>query len=99
MIFDNTITLGQLVTAFGFMVGGLGAFYALKGRLMILEVLGKSQAKTIDSIQEEIKELRKVVTDQARFDVELATIKREIYDLKTGRGWIENPPSAVRGRQ
>lgn len=97
--FDNTITMGQILTAFGFLVGGLGAFFALKGRLLVIETLAKGQTRTTDGIQEEIKELRKLVTEQARFDVELATMKREMYDLKTGRGWITDPPSAVRGHK
>ena len=96
VVFDNTINLGHIITALAFIVGSVGAFWALKGRLLVIETLNTVQVKTIDSIQVEIKELRKVVQEQARFDVELATLKRDLYDLKTGRGFIVDRPPILR---
>jgi hypothetical protein len=92
IVFDNTVNLGHILTAVAMLVGAFGAFYAVKGRLMVIEVLSSGQTKVIDAIQVEIKELRKLVQEQARFDVELSTLKRDLYDLKTGRGFIVEPP-------
>jgi len=92
VVFDNTINLGHIISAVGFLVGGVSVFFALKSRLMVIEVLSAGQAKVIDAIQDEIKEMRKVVQEQARFDVKLATLERDLYDLKTGRGFIFDRP-------
>ena len=88
-VFDNTVNLGHILTLIGFIGAVIGAFYALKGRLSVIETANTAQTNLISSIQTEIKELKNAMVMYGRLDERLIALQREVTELKHGKGFIQ----------
>lgn len=77
---DLTIKLGDLLTLGGFLAGGLGAFFVLRGDLRMLTSTVKLQGK-------ELEEMKEVVKQQAEQNSRLNFMDRQIEDLRNGVGF------------
>lgn len=77
---DLTIKLGDILTLGGFLAGGLGAFFVVRGDLKML-------AQTVKLQGDELKEMKEVVKQQAEQNSRLNFLDRQIEDLRNGVGF------------
>lgn len=64
-MFDLTISLGNLLTICAFLIGGVAFAYSIKGDTKVAELKYTMIAASMDDFKLEIKELTRVVTEQA----------------------------------
>lgn len=83
MVFDTTITLGNLLTAIGMVVAGLMAVMSMRSELQVMNIQVKSMA-------DQLKLMNGVVTDLAVQDKRLEVIEATIEDMRHGRGFTFN---------
>jgi hypothetical protein len=88
-VFDNSVNLGHVLTLIGFIGAVIGAFYALKGRLGVIEASNTVQTKLMEGMQTEIKELKNAMIMFGRLDERLIALQREVTELKHGRGFVQ----------
>lgn len=85
---DWTLNIGTLVQI-GVVIGGIFAFvYSVKGDVKVVK-------SSITSIQEELKELRKVLTTQVdhdgrlrRAEDDIRELRSELKELRHGEGFV-----------
>lgn len=80
MALDLTVKLGDLLTMAGFLVGGMGAFFIVRGDLRML-------TRTVKLQGEELKEMKEVVQIQATQNQRMDFLDRQIEDLRNGVGF------------
>lgn len=80
--FDNTINLGHVLTFVGFVVTGIGGYFALKGRLQRIEWSNNRQSKMIDGLQTEIKKITDVLIALAKFEERMVALRQDVQELK-----------------
>lgn len=77
---DLTVKLGDLLTLGGFLVGGLGAFFVVRGDL-------KTLTKVVELQGQEIKDMKDVVKAQALQQQRMDFLDKQIEDLRRGVGF------------
>ena len=77
---DLTVKLGDILTLGGFLVGGLGAFFVVRGDLKTLTTVVEMQGK-------ELKEMKDVVKAQALQQQRMDFLDKQIEDLRVGVGF------------
>ena len=102
---DWSFRLGDVISVAAFAGTGLSYAFVMRGKIELIAVkLGyleetvksetsKQNAK-IDNQSEQIGKLGEIVHTQGRFDERLMNLRRDVDDLKHGRGWIVPPPGA-----
>jgi hypothetical protein len=80
--FDNTINLGHVLTFVGFVITGVGRYFALKGRLQRIEWSNNKQSKMIDGLQLEIKKITDVLIALAKFEERMVALRQDVQELK-----------------
>jgi len=80
--FDNTINLGHVLTFVGFVITGVGGYFALKGRLQRIEWSNNKQSKMIDGLQFEIKKITDVLIALAKFEERMVALRQDVQELK-----------------
>lgn len=97
MVIDYTITIGNIVEIGSIVGGGFAVFLTLKNNVATLK-------DDVIAMQEEVKELGKVLIGMARFDEKLSNMDkrvtahgREIEDLRRGNGFITTRRDRVDG--
>lgn len=73
--FDTSINLGQLVTFFGFVIGGLGVVFALRHDVRTL-------GNRMVSVEEELKKMTDVMVTLARQDEQFKSVNRRLDSLE-----------------
>ena len=63
MTLTGTIELGQLITACSVIIGFIASYYAMKGRLQILEVLVKELTAKIEDIEDRLAQHQQNLAD------------------------------------
>ncbi len=100
---DWSFRLGDVISVGMFAATGISAFFMMKGsiekltvRVGFLEDTVKSetakQNNKIDKQSDEIGRLGEIVTTQGRFDERLMTLRRDVDELRHGRGFVIPPP-------
>lgn len=87
--FDTTISLGNVLTIVAATIAALAAFFRVRGKLDTITAVNQIQLDTINGIQIEIKEMRKLAEAQARFDERLIALQREVTELRHGKGFVQ----------
>lgn len=95
MVIDWTLRAGDLVTFMGFVIGGLSVVFMMKSdikllaqRLGFLEDTTEAQNRKIDKQSEEIARFGELLILMNRYEERMAGIRREVDELKRGRGYI-----------
>jgi len=98
---DWSLRLGDIVAFLGFALGGLSVIFMMKSdlkllaqRLGFLERTTEEQNKKIDMQSMEIAKLGELLTLMGRYEERIANMRREINELKHGRGFIL-PPQGI----
>ena len=88
MVFDPSITLGAILNAVVLLIGFVGAFVRIGGRIDLLSM-------RMVAVEEAVKgartaDTRLVILEErvTNHGTTIATAQRDISDLRHGRGWI-----------
>jgi hypothetical protein len=97
MVIDYTITIGNIIEIGSIVGGGLAVFLTLKNNVATLK-------EDVLAMQDEVKELGKLLISVARFDEKLSNRDRrvtahgrEIEDLRRGNGFITGHRERIDG--
>lgn len=82
MIFDGTITLGNILEVVVITGGWVAIITSLKTRLKAVEDNQKIHSLKLDN-------LSKINEMQARFDERMSSVRRDVDDLRRGKGFIQ----------
>lgn len=80
--FDGTVSLGTIIEVGGFIGAWIWTASTLSVRLTNVEQSQKIQTTKLDS-------LTQISTMQARFDERMASIRRDVDELRRGKGFIK----------
>ena len=101
MHFENTINIGNLVMIAMIAVTVIGGWYKFGGRLDIIEYRVKAIEDTLKTLSEILKSIadtnkEMAVLDRRQLTIEgtVATLGKELSDLRRGEGFIQNPRRA-----
>jgi len=97
MTFDPSITLGAIINALVLLVGFVGAFVRIGGRIDLLAQRLEAVEKKIDTSADHDKRvsiLEERVTNHVKM---LTTAQRDISDLRRGEGFITGHRKSVDG--
>lgn len=75
MTFDTTINLGQLVTFFGFVIGGLGVVFALRHDV-------RNLGGRMTNVEAELRKMTDVMVTLARQDEQFKSVNRRLESLE-----------------
>lgn len=87
---EYTIKVGDILTLVGFIVGGLGFVYSMRGDLKML-------ARDVQAQGKKIEKLESVITAQAVQTQRLDDLDRRIEDLRHGRGYVQRDIDGLYG--
>lgn len=85
--FEPSIKVGDLITLVGFLVGGLGFVYSMRGEIRMLAATVKAQGKAVEAQNEDIKDLKTIVAAQALHSQRMDFLDRQVEDLRNGVGF------------
>lgn len=85
---DYTIRLGDIVSFFGFAAGGLSVIFMMKGDIRILALRLTGLSNKVDEQGKEIVRFAELLTLMGRYEERFAALRREIDEMKRGRGFI-----------
>ncbi len=102
-VVDWSIRLGDIVSFSGFAIGGLSVIFMMKGdiralglRLGFLEETVKKETKAqnekIDKQSDEIGKFGEQINTVGRHEERMLMLRRDVEDLRRGRGYIVPPP-------
>ncbi len=100
---DWSFRLGDVISVAMFAATGISAIFVMRSdiktlaiRVGFLEDTVKTetanQNRKIDKQSEEIGKLGEIVTTQGRFDERLVMLRRDVDELRHGRGFVVPPP-------
>ena len=100
MNIDWSIRAGDVISFAGFAGAGLGFLFTIRSeikllaqRMGFLEKTTEEQNEKIDKQSEEIGKFGELLTLMGRYEERMGYMRRDIDDLKHGRGYIINPPA------
>ena len=82
MIFDTTISIGNIITILAFLFGGAMLIGRTKANVNIL-------SERLQSVEKEIHKLTEVLVTLGRQDERLTAIDKRVEDLRRGRGYVK----------
>lgn len=101
MIFEPTINAGNLIMIAMIAVSIVGGWYKFGGRLDIIEFRVKAIEDTLKALSDVLKTIANTdkeiaVLDQRQLAVEgsVATLSKDVADLRRGEGFIQAPRRA-----
>ena len=96
MVFEPTISIGNIITIAFALVTVVGAWYGFKTHLDVIEYRVGAIEKTMETLVDVLKSMAEsdkqiALIDQRLTAIELtsATISKELSDLRRGVGWIQ----------
>lgn len=90
MTFDWTISLGHLITIVGFIFGGGGFIYAMKGEV-------KELRQDVRDVKSRLDKFGDILVAIGRQDERMTALDRRVDDLQHGRGFVlDGLPRSVR---
>jgi len=97
MTFDPSITLGALLNAVALLIGFVGAFVRIGGRIDLLSQRLLAVENTLVDKRDHEKRLSIAEERLANHGSALATLQRELSSLRRGEGFIRGHRSDVDG--
>jgi hypothetical protein len=97
MTFDPSITLGAILNAVVLLVGFVGAFVRIGGRIDLLSLRLGSVEEAVKGSGSTEKQLAILNERQTNHATTLATVQRDISDLRHGEGFIAGRRSGIDG--
>jgi hypothetical protein len=97
MTFDPSITLGAILNALVLLVGFVGAFVRIGGRIDLLALRMEAVEKKIDAssdVGKRVAILEERVTNHVTM---LTTVQRDVSDLRHGQGFITGARRGIDG--
>lgn len=98
MIFEPTINIGNLIMIVMIAVTIIGGWFKFGGRLDMIEYRVKAVEDTLKALSEVLKSIADTNADikvlnqrQAAIEGAVATLGREVADLRRGEGFIQGP--------
>lgn len=98
MIFEPTINIGNLIMIAMIGAAIVGGWYKFGGRLDLIEFRVKAIEDTLKALSEVMKTIANTdkeiaVLDQRQLAVEgtVATLSKDVADLRRGEGFIQGP--------
>lgn len=85
VMIEQSITIGNIIEIVTIAAGGFGVFITMRNTV-------SSLTKQVDEMQDEIRELAKIVVKMATTDLRLSRLEEDYRELRKGNGWIL-PPS------
>ncbi len=77
MTFDLSVNLGQMITLFGFLAGGIGAFVSTRADL-------SAQARRLSFVESEMRKQTDILVEFARQDERLRAFEHRLDHLEHG---------------
>lgn len=91
-IFEPTLTLGALLQASVFLIGCVGLYYGLKGRLDLINL-------RVVNLETSMADLKALIVKVAVYDQRFISLEADIRELRHGKGYVvddDNPPPHFR---
>ena len=85
MQFDASINLGQLVTAAGFIIAGMSAWYSLRGSVEVLNFKLQNLADKTNTITEELKLQTQILVRLERQEMEIGVLRHQVNNIQASR--------------
>lgn len=98
MVIDTTINLGNLLTALLAIVAFAVAFTKIGGRLDLLSLRVKALEDSLKGHGDLLQRLVIAETRQSTHGQLIATMQKDLSDLRRGQGFIRGQRSSVDGR-
>lgn len=89
---DWSFRVGDLITLFGFAGSGLFFVLMLKGDLKVLAVKVVGMDATLAETRKKVDDLGQLLALFGRYEERMTIMRRDIEDLRRGRGLIVDPP-------
>jgi hypothetical protein len=97
MTFDPTLTFGAVLNAVVLLIGFVGAFYRIGGRIDLLAQRMESVERSLENHADADRRLT-TLEERLTNHVQMLTIaQRDISDLRRGAGWITAHRKSVDG--
>lgn len=97
MTFDPSITLGAILNAAVLLIGFVGAFVRIGGRIDLLAQRMEAVEKKIDGSSDHEKRVAISEERITNHGKSIATLQQDISDLRRGQGFIKGNRSSVDG--
>ncbi len=89
--FEWTVKLGDVLTLGGALFVAAAFLYRRGGQEVGMKISLDAFAEQMKEMQTEIKELGKVLINQADQNRRIIHLEEDLRLLRTGRGWIQGP--------
>jgi len=97
MTFDPSVTLGAVLNAAVLLIGFVGAFVRIGGRIDLLTLRIEEMEKKIDSASDHDRRVS-ILEERVTNHVQMLTVaQRDISDLRRGEGFIQGHRKSVDG--
>lgn len=89
MVFDQTITVGNLLEITSILVGGIIVAIRLGGDLRVMKVDMKHLKDTVNMLSGAFDKLGTILTQVAVQDVRLVAMEKRLDEMAHGRGFVQ----------
>ena len=86
--FDSSIRIGDVFTIIAFIGTGVGLFFGLKYNLKLVGYRLDIVDATLEDVKLAVKNDILQNEQISHLQTEMATLRKELYDLRRGQGWI-----------
>lgn len=86
--FDPTVKLGDILTIASFLGIGIAAYYNIKSRLDVGQLIMTTLQKEVEDIKETLKLNATTLTLVATQKIEIQHMQQDINELKHGHGFV-----------
>lgn len=96
-MFDPTITLGAIINAVVLLIGFVVAFTRIGGRIDLLSLRMASVEEAVKGSHSVGSQIAVLEVRQTNHATNLATLQREVSDLRRGKGYIKDQREGIDG--
>jgi hypothetical protein len=82
MQFETTINLGQLLTAVGFIVAGMSAWYSLRNHVEVLNYKLQGLSDKTNTITDELKLQTQILIRLERQEMEISVLRHQLNSIQ-----------------
>ena len=82
MQFETTINLGQLLTAVGFIVAGMSAWYSLRNQVEVLNYKLQGLSDKTNTITDELKLQTQILVRLERQEMEIGVLRHQLNSIQ-----------------
>lgn len=95
MVIDWSLRFGDIVSFLGFALGGLSVIFMMKSDIRALALELGFLKETVNTQSKEIERFAELLNMMGRYEERFLMMRRELDDLKRGKGWITNNDKTV----